>query len=87
MKNFILRKTNVDNPKIKTKILPLPVFSTMKYFIPSPPRAPSPRTPLARPVPAHPRPTPARYRNSPARTYFTTTGPIRPDGASSTLTL
>lgn len=81
MKNFILRKTNVDNPKIKTKILPLPVFSTMKYFIPSPPRAPR------RPAPAHPRPTPARYRNSPARTYFTTTGPIRPDGASSTLTL
>ena len=78
MKNFILRKTNVENPKIKTKILPLPVFSTMKYFIPSPPRAPRPRS-LAAP--------PARYRNSPARTYFTTTGPIRPDGASSTLTL
>ena len=85
MKNFILRKTNVENPKIKTKILPLPAFSTMKYFIPFPRRAA--RAPLAARSPRTPLSTPARYRNSPARTYFTTTGPIRPDGASSTLTL
>ena len=87
MKNFTLRKTNVDNPKIKSKILPLPVFSTMKYFIPSPPRAPRRALPSPARSPRTPRSTPARYRNSPARTYFTTTGPIRPDGASSTLTL